>query len=1564
MASAKVISWILGNGLYAYIYMPDNKPQICGKIVEDSPLWTKIVEKVREWEDDEGKYKEAYENLSKLVIDKGYTLPAYDPKFFNGGTDLDGYKLALLSGVGGGANGYGGNSGGGHGNDYDPYKEFSDNIQKELDKARNELDEKKRVIEKFITENFNETYEEAKIEIRETKQKLDETHQKLEEQLNDAKNALELAKNALKDGVVDPDEMNKILNTIQEYSYWMDEYSGVITSLKSEYDDVNGRMGSIGESEDVSKGLFAKFAACIDVLSGNVGTVHEWMDASEGTIGQMASWYNETLSSATEAIRFMSASAGVISDTISYIQGDGEDSLTTYLSREMDAINATIEDKIQAESENGISSLRREMDALNATITEQITHLAPNSALTSMGERMDALSGTMEQWMIIVSDLSGTGVDLREEWSEASGKLSTVAQLMAETDSDGNILYFVSGDSFEERVYKNENGQWVDATGGVWDDGRVYAKYSTVMQSWFQQQANEISIGIEDKVKELVAGIDLSFSGDESYIKLIADKVVIDADMIAKAISAKTANIGGILMGDGIIQSLKKEDDGTPYFLLDGENGKIYAQDAVLKGAITATTLYVGSDKIDKYIGDRVPTTDNIETAIQSFVESERFSEIIKDGFVTKEEVERWLSEFSGGTYTKEQIDALLDALQNAQVSTSVQTEELSNGATKYTIKIGDTEYSWEVFNTGKYLLIGDKFGNGNSGDGTSFMVDTNGLMVASNAVVWGKIFASEGYFQGSVSADSGYFKGDIEARSLKVGTIDIDEYVENKIPTSGNIQSVIQNFVNSPDFSDIIQDGFVTKGELQDWTKRFEGIYTKEQIDVLIDELEEAQVSTSVSAETLDNGKIRYHIQIGENVYSWDVLNAGDYLLLGDKLGNGDSGNGNSFMVSTDGLMVASNAVVWGKIYASEGYFKGSVSADSGYFKGDIVAKTLKIGETDIDAYIDDRVPSGTPTMGDIEKRIEDALDDMDIDGIISGKGYITNADLEEYFTNNPTLTEEQVSAICNTLIGATINVPEEPYTDESGRTVHTINIGTSSYTWYTIDGGDYVVLDRGISGESASTVISKNGLLQANNAIIYGEIYAQKGTIGGFSLDDRSLISKGNTAILDGSISHTENGDMFKLGLDVSDKVIFYAFKASGSCSTTASTPSQIDSTWSSVTSQQYVYIQQKDVEEGDEITVYYINSGTQIGDKPTLSTYNADDVSVVVIKEWLQDGPQKTGCKIRLKYTYKQGIGAQSRYEYYTKDTSGNNDLTTRQCSYSGYNYYNTVITSNGIITCDTINANNGYFAGSINSDGYFNGELNCNKGTLSNIVLKNPKFSGGLNLKNTLLNAMGEDGTTYLNILPYSVYDTSAREYSNVSYSCHVTNSNGTLGGKTYVATNDNSGSVLTLLSIPVQQGDKIEIPSLICHVKRYIPTMNIGYNGYVKVAYECGSKKGVLFEIVLPNANGRVTQNFTNGSNRTTFTATTNTNLLITIEYIIHLSKYSWLGADKASFSIDLYSNDNNGKVIKVTPSGNINKGIVFGQDGFVIKYGNVGFRVTETDGVQIYDNKTSEWTNL
>ena len=1388
MASAKVISWILGNGLYAYIYMPDKKPQICGKIVEDSPLWTKIVEKVREWEDDEGKYKEAYENLSKLVIDKGYTLPAYDPKFFNGGTDLDGYKLALLSGVGGGANGYGGNNGGGHGNDYDPYKEFSDDIQRELDKARNELDEKKRVIEEFITENFNETYEEAKTEIRETKQELDETRQKLEEQLNDAKNALERARKALEDGVVDPDEMNEILNTIHEYSYWMDEYSGVVTSLKNEYDEVNRRMGSIGESEDVSKGLFAKFAACINVLSGSVGTVHEWMDASEGTIGQIASWYNETLSSATEAIRFMSASAGVISDTISYIQGDGEDSLTTYLSREMDAINATIEDKIQAESENGISGLRREMDALEVTITDQIIHLAPNSALTSMGEKMNALSGTMEQWMTIVSDLSGTGVDLRDEWSEASGKLSTVAQLMAETDDDGNILYFVSGDSFEEKVYKNENGQWTDATGGVWDDSRVYAKYSTVMQSWFQQQANEISLGIEDKVKELVAGIDLSFSGDESYIKLIADKVVIDAEMIANAISAKTANIGGILMGDGVIQSLKKEDDGTPYFLLDGKNGKIYAQDAVLKGAITATTLYVGSDKIDKYIGDRVPTTDNIETAIQSFVESERFSEIIKDGFVTKEEVERWLSEFSGGTYTKEQIDALLEALQNAQVSTSVQTEELSNGATKYTIKIGDTEYSWEVFNTGKYLLIGDKFGNGTSGDGTSFMVDTDGLMVASNAVVWGKIFASEGYFQ-------------------------------------------------------------------------------------------------------------------------------------------------------------------------------GSVSADSGYFKGDIVAKSLMIGETDIDEYIDGRVPSGTPTMGDIEKRIDEALDGMNIDGIISEKGYITEKDLEDYFSDNPTLTKEEVSAICNTLIGATINVPEEPYTDKSGRTVHTINIGTSSYTWYTIDGGDYVVLDRGVSGESASTVILKNGLLQANNAIIYGEIYAQKGTIGGFSLDDRSLISKGNTAILNGSISHEEDGDMFKLGLDVSDKVIFYAFKASGSCSTAVTTSTEIQNTWSANTSESFVYIQQKDIKKGDEVTVYYIKESTEPGGQPILSAYNPNDITIEVNKAFWNSPHTETGCTIRLRYNPKT-ITSPPRFEYYTKDTSGINDLTTKQCSYSGYNYYNTVITSNGIITCDTINANNGYFAGSINSDGYFNGELNCNKGTLSNVVLKNPQFSGGLNLKNAPLNAMGEDGTTYLNILPYSVYDTSTREYSNVSYSCHVTNSNGTLGGKTYVATNDNSGSVLTLLNIPVRQGDEIEIPSLICHVKRYIPTMNIGHNGYVKVAYECGSEKGVLIEQTLEIANGKVTQSYTTGSKRTTITATTNTNLLITIEYIIHLSKYSWLGADKASFSIDLYSNDNNGKVIKVTPSGNINKGIVFGQDGFVVKYGNVGFRVTESDGVQIYDNKTSEWTNL
>lgn len=95
------------------------------------------------------------------------------------------------------------------------------------------------------------------------------------------------------------------------------------------------------------------------------------------------------------------------------------------------------------------------MNALSAYVLTQIVYENPDGTLTVIGDKMKAIEGEMERYMTRTDNLMKETTDLRESWSIASGKLSTVAQLTAETDADGNIIYYTSGSSGEQVVYYN-----------------------------------------------------------------------------------------------------------------------------------------------------------------------------------------------------------------------------------------------------------------------------------------------------------------------------------------------------------------------------------------------------------------------------------------------------------------------------------------------------------------------------------------------------------------------------------------------------------------------------------------------------------------------------------------------------------------------------------------------------------------------------------------------------------------------------------------------------------------------------------------------------------------------------------------------------------------------------------------------------------------------------------------------------------------------------------------------------------------------------------------------------
>lgn len=920
---SRILSWKINSDNYAYLFkVPGTNSHISERIPTDSSVWSNS-DVLSCYTCGKDEYKSRFDSMSSEVSSKFNVTLTYKEDYYSENKSGGG-TIVLLTG----ADGIAGDKTIGS-TDIGPevYEEFNNMIDQRLAAKTAEILQQNEVVKEFITSETQKTIAEAKQTLEETKTTLNEVRGDLEERLSGATEALNKAAALFEmgDGNIDPKDIQDALTSVKEYDNWMEEYSGSIVSLKSDYDWLEKNMGSIGEAEDVPTGFLSKFATSLNTVENTVGNVERWMSASSGVVGDMASWYGVNSGIVSEVTSVLNAMSGEVRNTVNYINGSG---LTEHIERKMSAVEGNIKDSILMSTESAITNVTREMNAFSASIVDTITTMNSDSAITSMGKKMEALEEHMSEWMTKTDSAMSIAYDLRDDWTIENGKLSTVANLTAKRDSNGDIIYWASGAPSVSpvRVWRQSDGKWYDTqnstNGNEYKDAQVYVEWSTEMASYIQQQSSAITLSVMND-SGLTAAIKAGISEDEAFITMVAQTVYIDADVIAKAISAKTANIGGIMIGNGIIECMARKH-GKPYFSLDGTDGSLYAQNAHIEGAITATTLKIGSTDIDDYIDDRVPsnvpTTGDIEDLIGEYLESEEFESILENqGYVTQKSFDEWVSKQSG--MTPEQVSALCNTLIEAAINIPDKPTQDGSGGTIHTITIGGKKYSWTTYETDDYIVFGTKRGDGSGGTGTSFVVSKDGLMEANNAVIYGAIYASEGYFQ------------------------------------------------------------------------------------------------------------------------------------------------------------------------------------------GDVTARTLTIGEKSIDSYIDSRVPSDTPTMSDIQGIIGDYLQSKEFEDILGEQGYVTQESFNNWIQNQSGMTPEAVSAICNTLIGASINIPKQPYSDGSGGTVHTVTIGGQEYSWTTIDGGDFLVLDTKVSGASGTTIISKNGLLQANNAIIYGEIHAQKGKIGDLSLNRGAL-------------------------------------------------------------------------------------------------------------------------------------------------------------------------------------------------------------------------------------------------------------------------------------------------------------------------------------------------------------------------------------------------------------------------------------------------------------------------
>lgn len=263
--------------------------------------------------------------------------------------------------------------------------------------------------------------------------------------------------------------------------------------------------------------------------------------------------------------------------------------------------------------------------------------------------------------------------------------------------------------------------------------------------------------------------------------------------------------------------------------------------------------------------------------------------------------------------------------------------------------------------------------------------------------------------------------------------------------------------------------------------------------------QIDPSQVYDSKNSKVIniqaDNKDIFYVKRDGGGYFAGDV--AANSLTL--NVGTNSDGK-NYLNVSKDGLLTARNAVIYGTIYATDGSFTGEVTASKL-----TLGSTVKVS-TDNISGLSTVATSGKygDLTGNPDLTVYAKSDDVDT----KLKGYATTGALDAYLKTNDLSTKldglnvsyrGDVTMIQTTDATTGLITTTSSYVGSDGKT----------YTnqTYTYPDSDYVLLSRENKWGAGSTAgdgknlvkISKDGLLEANNAIIYGTVYATDGEFTG---------------------------------------------------------------------------------------------------------------------------------------------------------------------------------------------------------------------------------------------------------------------------------------------------------------------------------------------------------------------------------------------------------------------------------------------------------------------------------
>ena len=863
---------------------------------------------------------------------------------------------------------------------------------------------------------------------------------------------------------------------------------------------------------------------------------------------------------------------------------------------------------------------------------------------------------------------------------------------------------------------------------------------------------------------------------------IIYGKIYASEGYFHGSVSATDGYFKGSISADG--GYFKGRVEANEGFFTNMSATNITMDNSFFSGNVYANSLTLGNNQpIEEYIVSKINgyaassgmNYEQVNQAIRDFLnEGQYVGSSALTGYITSGLFESWVAQWnashSGQTLTDEEIEALAERIVGAEISNVIGLTRNPDGSITHTMNIGGNEYNWVTYDAGDYMLLGAVFSGMSGNELTKFIVSKDGLLQANNAIIYGKIYASEGYFhgsvsatdgcfKGSVSADNGYFKGDIVARSLKLGDDQtIEQYVDGKIAsaaTSGLDTDTVNQLIN--DYltaSGITMDGYMTESAWTEWVNNWNATHPDSQIDEgVVSAIVRSELS-KVFSETTSGGVTTHTALIGDRTYSWKTVDTGDYLLVDTGLGELDSASTGGFIISKDGLLQAYNALIYGKIYASEGYFKGSVSADNGYFHGDIVANSLRLGDQTIQDYVSGKVSAATGNEG---------LTTQDVNELISG--------------------------------------------------------AARDYQWVVLnDLGDYLVVGTPLGPNSALT-ISKNGLLVANNAIVSGTVFATDGIFNGTIYADNSKF-RGSVSATDGyfkgSISATNGyfkGDIvarsLKLGTDDGETLQDYVdgkITDAVAGGIDAETVNQLINNYlteSGITMDGYM--------SESAFTAWVDEWNASHPDNP-IDEAAASAISKAVFDAEISKVFSSTSSGGVTTHT---AVIGDRTYTWKTVDTgeyllidtglgeldsaSTGGFIVSRDGLVEAYNavIYGKIYASEGYFK-GSISADNGYFKGSVSAEnGYFNGKIEAKEGRIGNIDITPEGLSGtNINITN---NYMFGDNVAFKGSI----------SATNGYFSGNVYANDGVFRGDVY-ANNGEFNGAITATSLTLVDGAQVDV----------------------------------------------------------------------------------------------------------------------------------------------------------